>query len=86
MRAIMAFNGGISEAAEAFGICLSSAELADLESMLEVELESITPFDDAMIAIELLREHGIKIGVCSNLAGPYCSKARGCSLALMGTH
>ncbi|UJW20213.1 MULTISPECIES: hypothetical protein [Pseudomonas] len=40
MRAIMAFHGGISEAAEAFGICLSSAELADLECMLELELES----------------------------------------------
>lgn len=76
MRAILAFNGGISEAAEAFGICPSSADLADLECMLELELESITPFDDAMIAIELLREHGIKIGVCSNLAGPYCSKVR----------
>ncbi|MFS0827255.1 MULTISPECIES: HAD family hydrolase [Pseudomonas] len=76
LRIVMALNGGIREAAEAFGIHLSPAQMADLGSMLARELESICLIDDAMPAIGLLQEHGVKVAVCSNLAGPYCSKAR----------
>lgn len=76
LRIVMALNGGIREAAEAFGIHLSPAQMADLGSMLARELESISLIDDAMPAIGLLQEHGVKVAVCSNLAGPYCSKAR----------
>lgn len=76
LRMLMTLNGGIREAAEAFGIHLSPAQMADLGSRLARELESISLFDDAMPAIDLLQEHGVKVAVCSNLAGPYCSKAR----------
>ncbi|MFJ2336097.1 hypothetical protein ACIOMP_04445 [Pseudomonas protegens] len=87
LRIVMALNGGIREAAEAFGIHLSPAQMADLGSMLARELESISLIDDAMPAIGLLQEHGVKVAVCSNLAGPYCSKARSlCSLVLMPMH
>ncbi|UVL43867.1 HAD family hydrolase [Pseudomonas moraviensis] len=76
LRLIMALNGGLRDAADAFGISLSSAELASLECMLELELASIRPFDDAMPAIELLQKQEIKVAACSNLAGPYCVKVR----------
>jgi len=76
IRWIMAHSRGLEETASAFGIKLEPAQLIELRSALDCELESILCFDDALPAIKRLREHGIKVGVCSNLAGPYCSKVR----------
>lgn len=76
VSSIMAFNGGLAEAADFLGIQVSRAQLGNLQTSLDVELQSIRPFDDAMPAIVLLRQHQIKIALCSNLAGPYCSIAR----------
>lgn len=76
LRSIMAINGGLSESADFLGIQLSQAQLANLQSRLDIELQSIKPFDDAIPAIELLRQRQIGIALCSNLAWPYCSVAR----------
>ncbi|MCO7572011.1 HAD family hydrolase [Pseudomonas chlororaphis] len=76
LRSIMAINGGLSEAADFLGIEVSRPQLANLQRCLDLELQSIKPFDDAIPAIELLRQHQIRITLCSNLAGPYCSVAR----------
>ncbi|QKS80945.1 HAD family hydrolase [Pseudomonas bijieensis] len=76
LRTVMALNGGLLEAAHLFGIKLKPTQLIELQSALDRELESIKCFDDALPAFERLQEHGIKVGVCSNLAGPYCSKVR----------
>jgi HAD superfamily hydrolase (TIGR01549 family) len=76
LRWIMTNTCGLQEAADFFGIKLSSIQLTELQSCLELELESITLFEDALPALALLRHHQIKIGVCSNLGGPYCSVAR----------
>ncbi|PWB34077.1 hypothetical protein DCO48_07195 [Pseudomonas sp. SDI] len=76
IRWIMTHDHGIEGTAAEFGIKLSSSQLAVLQSCLELELESITLFEDALPALALLRHHQIKIGVCSNLGGPYCSVAR----------
>jgi len=76
LRSIMAINGGLSEAADFLKIQVSRAQLANLQICLDLELQSIKPFDEAIPAIELLRQHQIKIALCSNLAGPYCSVAR----------
>lgn len=76
MRSIMTFNGGVHEAADAFGIKLSANEIAVIQDQLELELTSIRPFQDALPAMEQLRSHGIKLGVCSNLAAPYCTAVR----------
>ncbi|MFK3919168.1 HAD family hydrolase [Pseudomonas fulva] len=76
LRLIMALNGGLGEAAEALGIRLSFHQLVELQGLLDLELDSITPFADAVPALELLRKHEIKVAVCSNLAGPYCSIVR----------
>ncbi|WP_085696158.1 HAD family hydrolase [Pseudomonas sp. B26(2017)] len=76
IRWIMTNACGLQEAADFFGIKLSSAQLAELQSSLDVEIQSITPFEDALPAIELLRNRKVRIGVCSNLGGPYCSVVR----------
>lgn len=73
---IMTHGAEPHEAAEALGIHLGSGDLAVLKDALELELQSIQVFDDAKAAIELLRASGIKIGACSNLAGPYCREVR----------
>ncbi|KAA8553786.1 HAD family hydrolase [Pseudomonas marginalis] len=76
LRWIITNACGLQEAADFFGIKLSSTQLTELQSCLELELESITLFEDALPALALLRHHQIKIGVCSNLGGPYCPLAR----------
>ena len=76
IRWIMTHDHGLEDTAAAFGIKISPAQLANLQAALELELQSIRVFDDTWPAINLLRSHGIKIGVCSNLSGPYCSRVR----------
>lgn len=76
MRQIMTLSGGLREAAAILGITLSPRALTELQDALKVELASIRIFDDASVAIDLLRANGVKIAVCSNLAGPYCDAAR----------
>ncbi|WDU65015.1 HAD family hydrolase [Pseudomonas poae] len=76
IRWIMTHHHGLEDTAAAFGIKISPAQFASLQAALELELQSIRVFDDTWPAINLLRSHGIKIGVCSNLSGPYCSRVR----------
>lgn len=76
LRLIMTRRGGVREAAAALEIELPPRELEGLQRSLELELASIQVYDDAHAAMTLLRANGIKIGVCSNLAGPYCNEAR----------
>ncbi|WP_236171790.1 HAD family hydrolase [Pseudomonas qingdaonensis] len=76
IRWIMTHDHGLEGTAAEFGIKLSLSQLAELQSCLELELESITLFEDALPALALLRHHRIRIGVCSNLGGPYCLAAR----------
>jgi FMN phosphatase YigB (HAD superfamily) len=35
-----------------------------------------TPFADALLAIQLLKEAGLKVGICSNVASPYVPVVR----------
>lgn len=76
IRWIMTHDHGLEGTAAEFGIKLSSSQLVELQTALELELESVTLFYDALPAIELLRHHGISIGVCSNLSFPYCQPVR----------
>lgn len=76
LRLIMTQRGGLKEAAAALEIELAPRELEELQRSLELELASIRIYEDAQTAMTLLRANGIKIGVCSNLAGPYCNEAR----------
>lgn len=76
LRLIMTRRGGIREAAAALEIELAPRELKEIQRSLDLELGSIRVYNDAQAAMTLLRANSIKIGVCSNLAGPYCNEAR----------
>ena len=70
-RVVMTLDCGIEGAAQHLGIHLSQTRLREIEEVLEADLDSIKPFPDAIAGIELLRDHGVAIAVCSNLAQPY---------------
>ncbi|WP_244507283.1 HAD family hydrolase [Pseudomonas panipatensis] len=70
-RTLMTHKLGLAAAAERFQVSLPISSLAALERDLFEELSSVTLYSDALPAISVLREAGIKIAVCSNLAAPY---------------
>lgn len=59
------------EAADALGIRAGYVKLHSLNRLLEEELASMTLYDDARQAISILREAGVRVGLCSNLASGY---------------
>lgn len=73
---LMTFQGGLVETADLFRIRLTPYKLGKLQGALERELESIRLYDDAQPAIDRLRRQGVKLGLCSNLAQPYCAAVR----------
>ena len=56
----MTQNVGLAGAANLFGTQLGNVELATLELDLYAELASVRPYDDALRALESLREAGLK--------------------------
>ena len=64
------------EAVDAVGIRAGYVKLHGLARLLDEELASMTLYDDAQEAIAMLREAGVKIGLCSNLASGYGSMVR----------
>lgn len=72
----MTMNLSFLELASHLGIVLSPSKREELIQALEVELSSITPFADALVAIQQLKEAGLKVGICSNLASPYVPVVR----------
>lgn len=68
---MMSVDVGLAEAAELLGMTLSSDVLQELTVDLNAELASIRLFEDVIPAIRLLKDCGFRIGLCSNLAGPY---------------
>lgn len=71
VRTLMTQSLGLAGAVERFQTPLAMSSLAALEQDLLEELSSIVLYPDALPAISMLREAGIKIAVCSNLAAPY---------------
>lgn len=67
----MTTNLSFLELASHLGIPFSPSKREELVQALELELSSITPFADALVAIQQLKEVGLKIGICSNVANPY---------------
>ncbi|PBP46245.1 HAD family hydrolase [Pseudomonas syringae] len=67
----MTTNLSFLELASNLGIYLSPSKRDELIQALDVELSSITPFADALGAIQHLKEAGLKVGICSNVASPY---------------
>lgn len=68
---MLSVHVGLAEAADLLGMTLPGDVLEELTADLNAELASISLFEDAMPAIRLLKDRGLRIGLCSNLAGPY---------------
>lgn len=60
-------------AARRIELALQPTVLAQLQRDLKQELASIRLFDDVTCCLSELRERGIKLAICSNLAAPYAS-------------
>ncbi|MBD8755684.1 HAD family hydrolase [Pseudomonas coleopterorum] len=73
----MTTNLSFLELASHLGISLSRSKRDELIQALDVELSSIAPFPDALVAIKQLNEAGLKVGICSNVASPYVPIVRG---------
>lgn len=68
---VMSSDLGLRQAADLFGGVVAEHTLLALEADLIEELRSITVFDDVSPTLTALRDRGIKIALCSNLAAPY---------------
>lgn len=73
---LMTRSLGLAEAADHFEIKVSAKELQNIQAQLDEELAGIQAFPDAIEAVHLLKEAGIRVVVCSNLAKPYGAAAR----------
>lgn len=61
----------LRQAAKLFGGIVSEDNLRALEIELREEIRSITLFADAAPTLIALKDRGIKVALCSNLAAPY---------------
>lgn len=61
----------LRQAASLFGGIISEEDLCALEAELHEEIQSISLFDDAIPTMAALKDQGIKVALCSNLAAPY---------------
>lgn len=68
---IMSRPLGLAETAADLGIKLTESERQHLESLLAAEILSIELFDDVVTSLQQLRQSGLKLALCSNLAAPY---------------
>jgi HAD superfamily hydrolase (TIGR01549 family) len=75
-RTLMTLDLDLAAAVDFLNVAISPSELARLQHDLSEELESVALYPDAIPAIELLRNQGIKVALCSNLAAPYADPAR----------
>lgn len=70
---IMSMNGDIWSIASWLGLSLTPTEQDEIASSLQRELASVMLFLDVIPVLCDLRERGVQLGVCSNLAKPYAA-------------
>ena len=70
-RILMGQPVQLQEAADLLGIRLTDADRGRLEIDLSAEVTSIAPFADTLAALHYLKNRGLKMGLCSNLAFDY---------------
>lgn len=74
--AIMCSPFTLATAARRFTPAATLEELERLEHDLEIELGSIRLFPEVESTLRRLREAGLKIAICSNLAAPYAEPVK----------
>lgn len=70
-RIAMTADVGLDELASRLEIKLTASLRDQLHQRLDQELSSIELYPDALESIARLRDAGVRVGVCSNLAMPY---------------
>lgn len=73
---IMTQDLDLTEVALSLDIRIGYLGLQRLERILEEEIDSMTLLPDSLQAIEMLKQKGIRIGICSNLAAVYGPSVR----------
>lgn len=68
---LMSHNVGLAGIGHLFGMDVPLPVIAQAELDLYVELPTISLFDDAVPCLRRLRQSGLRLGLCSNLAAPY---------------
>ena len=75
-RIAMTMNLSLDELASELGVSLTASKRDELHRKLDTEISSIESYPDAVEAVSLLKGHGIRTGICSNLTRPYGPKVR----------
>lgn len=74
-RALMSTRTSLRSAASTLGLRLSSHEEASLAEALAADLGGARLYPEAIGVLTHLRNIGVRVGVCSNLAHPYVAPA-----------
>lgn len=70
-RTIMTTNGDLQQIANQMGINPPAKLIRKLSAEIELELESVTLFDDVIPILDQLQYKNVRMAICSNLAAPY---------------
>lgn len=75
-KIIMSNSVDIAQLAKIFGAELPEQLLKEINSDLQLELSTIELYDDTVSTLQILKEKGFKLALCSNLALPYGEQLR----------
>lgn len=75
-KIIMSYPVDIAQLARQFGAELPEQLLKEINHDLQLELSTIELYEDTVLTLQILKESGYKIALCSNLAKSYGEKLR----------
>lgn len=75
-KIIMSNSVDIAQLANIFGADLPEQLLREINNDLELELSTIELYEDTVPTLQILKERGFKLALCSNLALPYGEQLR----------
>lgn len=75
-RTVMTIDGGLHAALQALQATIEPGEIEQLQRSLQLELDSVRLAESARGTLARLRDAGVPVVLCSNLASPYASPPR----------
>lgn len=75
-KIIMSNLVDVAQLAKIFGAELPEQLLREINNDLQLELSTIELYEDTVHTLQILKEKGLKIALCSNLAMPYGEQLR----------